>query len=231
MSTRLRSLLSQSPLLRTLAPAELDRLAARCVERRFADRQTIFCRGDAGSSMLIVTEGRVRISVSSAEGREVRLAIVEPGQVFGELALLDGGERSADATAMGDCVVCVLERRELLDLLRRSPEAASRLLALLCERVRATTERLEGRALIKLPVRLARLLRALAYGQGEPALDHPRMRIALSQSELARRIGASRQKVNLHLGRWCADGLLEREGAALVIRDPARLTALAGGNR
>jgi CRP-like cAMP-binding protein len=218
--------LAQSPFFRAFSPSELERLAASLVERRYADRQTIFSRGDFGSSLLVVAVGRVRIGITSAEGREVQLAIVEPGQVFGELALFASRERTAGATALGSCLLYVLERREVLGLLRQSPELAIGLLELLCGRVRAATERLEGTMLTRLPVRLARLLQTLAAEQARS--PQTRSRILLSQTELARRIGASRQKVNLHLGRWCADGLLERQGAALVIRDPARLAALAG---
>jgi CRP-like cAMP-binding protein len=223
--------LAQSPFFRAFSPRELERLAASLVERRFADRQTIFSRGDFGSSLLVVAAGRVRIGITSAEGREVQLAIVEPGHVFGELALFASRERSAAATALGPCLVYVLEQRELLALLRQSPELAIRLLEVLCARVRAATERLEGTMLTRLPVRLARLLHGLAAQQAQSLQARSPQagsRIELSQAELARRIGASRQKVNLHLGRWCAEGLLERQGPTLVIRDPVRLAAIAG---
>jgi len=223
-----RRLLCRNPLFRGFGPAELDQLAARLREQRFADRQPIFSRGDSGSSLLAVAQGRVRIGLTSAEGREILLAVVEPGQIFGELALLDGRRRSADATACGVCLLLALERRDLLPVLQRSPEAAIHLLELMCRRVRAATARVEGVALLTVPARLARLLLELADQQAGSAQGREPSRVAPpSQGDLGRLIGASRQKVNLHLGRWLSAGVLARDGQALLIRDRERLLEIA----
>ena len=163
-----RRLLLQSPFFSAFAPAELERLAARLVERRFTHGQMIFGRGEPGSSMMAVLEGRVRIGVTSAEGREVLLTIVEPGQIFGELALLDGKPRSADATALGDCRLLALDRRDFLPVLRQSPDAAIRLFEIVCGRLRAANDQLEGAVLMTVEARLARLLLAHAGRNGGP---------------------------------------------------------------
>jgi CRP/FNR family cyclic AMP-dependent transcriptional regulator len=146
--------LSDSPFFEVFTRSELDRLAARLIERRVADRQMIFGRGEPGSSMMAVVEGRVRISITSATGRELLLGIVEPGQIFGELALLDGRPRSADACALGDCLLLSLDRREFLSVARQSPDTAIRLAEIVCARLRAANDQLEGVALLGVPARL-----------------------------------------------------------------------------
>jgi CRP-like cAMP-binding protein len=219
-----RSVLRQSPLFRALAPAELDRLAKHLLQRRFVDGQLIFSRGEPGSSVMAVVEGRVRIGIRSSEGREVLLGIVGPGEVFGELALLDGKGRSADATALGDCVLLSIDGRDLLPLLHRSPEAVIGLSEMVCGRLRAANEQLEGTVLMAVGARLARLLLTLEQGEAGAAM---RVDTALSQADLGRRIGASRQKVNLHLRRWIAEGILAREGRSLLIRNRVRLLDIA----
>jgi CRP-like cAMP-binding protein len=216
-----RRLLAASPLFAAFQPAELDRLASSLVERRYADRQTIFSRGDAGSCLMILFLGRVRVGVTSADGREILLSVLERGQVLGELALLDGKPRSADATALGDCLLLSLDRSHLLPVLRRSPEAALRLFEIVCARLRAADEQLEGAVLMSVPARLARLLLENAEGGAG------RIELGLSQGDLARLIGASRQKVNLYLGRWLAEGVLTRVGQCLCVRNRDGLQAIA----
>jgi CRP/FNR family transcriptional regulator, cyclic AMP receptor protein len=115
--TKKRSLLSRHFLLAQLAPEELDRVLQVAGERRFKNGQVIFQKGDPGTSMMAVLEGRVRIGAYSEDGKEIILNIVEPGQVFGEIALLDGKERTADATAMGPTNLLVLDRRDFIPFL------------------------------------------------------------------------------------------------------------------
>lgn len=212
-----RRYLARNPLFAGFDGPAIDRLAQRMIERRFGDRQSIFDRGDPGGSVMAVIDGHVRISLTSADGREVLLSIVRPGQMFGEMTLLDGSPRSADATAHGSCRLLVLDRRELLPVLQRSPAAALKLCEILCSRLRETSERLEGAVLMPVEGRLARVLLSLADDIGP----------LLSQSDIGRLIGASRQQVNLHLGRMLADGLLKREGARLAIMDRQGLNDIA----
>ncbi len=219
-----KQVLRDSFLFDRLSEPDLERLAARMVARRFASGQAIFGRGEAGSSMMAVVDGRVRIGITAACGREMLLGIVGPGELFGELTALDGKARSADATALGDCLVLALDRRDLMPVLRQSPEAAMSMAEVVCGRVRAANERLESALFMSVAARLARLLLRLAERRGDGSM---RVAAGLCQSELGRLIGASRQKVNAHLRAWARQGLLARDGAVLVIRDPARLRALA----
>jgi CRP-like cAMP-binding protein len=218
--------LARNWLFQALPSSERDRLIGYLPRRRYAHGEMIFAQGDPGSSVMMVIEGRVRIGLTSREGREVLLAVIKPGELFGEMALLDGKARSADATALGSCRVTTLERRDLLDVLRRSPEAAVRLFEIVCGRLRAANERLEGIALLPVEARLARLLLGLAERDGGHQAS-ARVDRALSQGDLASLIGSSRQTVNQHLSRWIGERILTRDGSALMIHDRDRLREVA----
>src|SRR2546430_7229071 len=127
-----RRLLANCILFRGLVENERDAVVARARLRRFAAGETIFLMGSPGESMMAVLGGQVRISVPSPEGREILLAIFQPGEVFGEIALLDGKERTADARAMTACDLAILERRDVFAFLERKPDAWPRLVAGLC---------------------------------------------------------------------------------------------------
>jgi len=220
--------LSNIQLFESFSPSERDTIAGRLVSRRFTDGEVIFLRGDPGSTLMILVEGRVRIGVNTQDGREMLLTIMEPGQVFGEMSLLDGRSRSADAMAMGDVLVLVLERAEFLATLRRLPEAALRLCAMLSERLRRSTDQVEDVTLHPVNVRLARLLLNIA---GQPAksrgASNSRSKESPTQRDLGQLIGASRQKVNFHLGQWQAEGIIARDGNAFAIHNRNALQAIA----
>jgi CRP-like cAMP-binding protein len=125
-------------LFRGLVAGERDAIVARANMRHFAPGQTIFLMGSPGTSMMAVLDGKVRISVSSPQGREIVLAILEAGEVFGELAVLDGRDRTAHARAITACDLAVLERRHVMEFLERQPDAWPRIVNVLCQRVRGT---------------------------------------------------------------------------------------------
>ncbi len=218
---RLR-ILSQSPLFKPFAPADLERLAGRMVERRYRDGQTIFTRGEPGACLFAVARGQVRLGVTSPGGRDALIAVLTPGEVFGEMALLDGGTRSTDAVAAAGCLLVALDRRDFLPLLDGVPEVRWHLFRLLCARLRDATERLERTLFLPVGGRLADLLLTLADRD-----DGRRVGLKLSQADLGRLIGASREKVNIELNAWLSAGVLARDGRALVIRDRGHLAALA----
>jgi CRP/FNR family cyclic AMP-dependent transcriptional regulator len=227
--TRKVQFLSGIPFFEGFAPAEREAIATKLVSRRFADGELIFMRGDPGSTLMILVEGRVRIGVNTSDGREMLLTIMEPGQLFGEMSLLDGQSRSADATAMGETLVLVLERADFLATLRRYQEAAMRLCAMLSERLRRSTEQVEGVTLHPVNVRLARLLLTTAAQSSKlKGNGNPRIKGNPTQRDLGQLIGASRQKVNFHLGQWQAEGIIARQGNAFAIQNWKALQAIAG---
>src|SRR5206468_1554504 len=129
-----RQLLRRSMLFARLPDSDADAMLAQAVVTRYAAGDAIFAKGDPGNSMMAVLAGRVVISSLSIDGREVVLNIIGPGEIFGEIALLDGKERTADATAETDCELLILPRRAFLPLLERRPELAGELLIVLCNR-------------------------------------------------------------------------------------------------
>src|SRR5262249_46963633 len=155
-----RRLLADCMLFRGLVENERDAVVARARLKHFAAGETIFLMGSPGDSMMAVLSGQIRISVPSPEGREIVLAIFQPGEVFGEIALLDGKERTADARAMTACDLAVLERRDVFGFLERQPNAWPRLVEVLCDRLRTTDQHIAEVALLQFPVRPAQGFRA-----------------------------------------------------------------------
>ena len=177
-----------------------DRLAEAGRPVDLATGAVLSQAGDPGDAMFIILEGELEVRTVSPGGREVRLVALGPGAVAGEMAALDGGLRSADMVASRRTRLWRIPRQALLEMLHAAPEVALALLSELSARLRRTNSDLEIRATEDLGGRLARLL---AREQG------PRGLVALSQSELARRLGASREKVNRKLQGWVADGVVE----------------------
>jgi len=145
MAVDVKAILSQHFLLKQLSDADLGRLAQLATTRSYKTNEVVFLKGDPGTSMMAVLSGRIRICSYSPDGREIVLNVINPGEVFGEIALIDGGERTADAFAMDPSQLLVLSRREFLPFLEHSPEVCIRLLEVMCQRLRATSARAASR--------------------------------------------------------------------------------------
>ena len=198
-----------------MKPEELDEILKFASERRVRRGQTVFQRGDNASSMMVVLRGRIRISTVSADGKEVTLNVINPGEITGEMALLDGEPRSADGTAIEDTLLLVVERRHFLPFLRQNEDLFLRLLAVLCTRIRRTSMTLEEIALFDLPVRLARVL--LKLGRGLWPAHAPTARaieLKLSQRDLSNLVASSRESVNKQLRAVARDGLVDLRTAS-----------------
>lgn len=215
--------LRRAELFAPMEPADIDAVVAQAITRKVARGTTILRRGDAGASMMVVLSGKVRVGLTSEDGREVTLGIVGEGDVLGEMALLDGEPRSADAVALEDCNVLLLERGRFQRLLRDRPEMSQRLIAVLCRRLRRANAAIEEMALMDLESRLGRLLKRLAAQYGKPAKRGTRIEFKLSQKDLSALIGASREKVNRQLRTWEEEGVLGKDGGYLVLLQPALL--------
>lgn len=218
-----RAALGRSPLFRALDPAESDKMVSRATLRRVQRGSAIVRRGDLGMGLVVVLEGRVRISVTSETGKEVTLAVLGPHEVLGEISMLDGKECSADATALEDCVLLTLERERFIRLLRSNVDLSQRLMQVLCGRLRGSNAMLEDMTSLDLPSRLAKLLLRLGRDCGSRTENGTRIGLRLSQTDLATLIGASREKVNRQLRRWEAEGVLRKERGRLVISRPDAL--------
>jgi CRP-like cAMP-binding protein len=206
-------------LLEHLEPHELERLMAFARSQRHPAGEVIFHKGDPGISMMSIVEGRVKISVASPDGKEAVLAVLGPGEVLGEMAIIEDKDRSADATALDACELLVLQKRDFIPFLERNPAICIRLLRILCERLRRTSELIEDRTFLSLPARLAKTLLDLADTGGHETEDGMRVDFNMSQKNFGGLLGASRESVNKQLHAWQSEGLLTiGRGYVVLIR-------------
>lgn len=205
------AVLSGFAIFAAMEPDSLRALAADLRPRRWTAGAAIFMRGDPGDQMLAVVSGRIRLSLSTAQGREMVLGTVDAGGILGEMALLDGAPRSADATAMEDTACLVLPRARFEAEARRRPDIGLALARHLSARLRRTNFQMESIALYDLQ---ARLVRFLLLALREAPQDGPRRRLrpGLSQSDIAAILGASRPKVSAAFQSLFATGAVRREG-------------------
>ena len=220
---KLKELVSKHFLFRHLEPHEAERLMVFARRQRFHAGDVIFRRGDAGSSMMSVAKGQIKISVSSVDGKEVTLAILGEGESLGEMAIFAGHERSADATALEDTELLVLEHRDVIPFLERHPEICIRLLGVLSERLRRTSELVEDRAFLSLPARLAKALLDLGQASGRQTQEGIRIGFKMSQKSFGAMLGASRESVNKQFRAWQSDGYLILGRSYVVLTRPDAL--------
>ncbi len=216
MTVGATAVLANVPLFAGLPAEQLEILARALQRRRARAGETIFRQNDAGTSFYVIESGAVKIQRTSAEGKDVILAILSAGDFFGELALLDGEARSTDAVAKEESTLLVLEREEFQRFIVRDPSAATRLLAALSRRLRRTDQLVQDAAFLDVPARLARLL--LNLTEERQATD------AMTQSELAAMVGATRESVNRWLQFYRRRGLVEYASGVLRVlqRDELR---------
>ena len=185
---------------------------------------TIFSKGDPGTSLIAVISGTVKISVSSVDGRNAILNLVGAGEIFGEISLLDGLARSADATANSNCEIFVIDRREFIPFVRSQPALAMKFIELLCGRLRRTSDQVEEVILLNLPGRLASALLRLTE---KYKLAPGGRTIAITQQEISEMVGMSRESINKQLRAWAARNWVRLEHGAIVVLNAEMLRELA----
>lgn len=219
-----REILATNPLLSGLPADVVEELMAVSVVKQLADGECVYAQGDDGDGLFGVVQGRIRLSNSSREGKELLVMLVEPGDWIGEVSLLDGLPRSLDAFAMGDCAVLFLPRIRFDALLKAKPELYQYFIPMLCRKLRLALSYVEGVALFPLPVRLAqRILELLAfYGVND---DKPGMLIDvhLPQEDLAKMLGVSRQAISRELKRFESEGIIQLAYGQLRVMDEVAL--------
>ena len=218
MAARVRTL-AAVPLLAPLPAAELEALARLARERMAANGEWLFRRGDPGDYLLVVLAGELRVSVSGVDGREQILRTLGPGDVVGEIALLDGRPRSADAVAVTRVRLLVVDRRSVLNEIAHNGEFALALMRLLCNRLRATSSALEAMLFHDSGTRLAAALLQLSGGREGARVD-------LTQSQLGEIVGAARETVNKKLRSWEKEGVVTLSPGRIIVELLAKLTAL-----
>ncbi|MCW5736318.1 MAG: Crp/Fnr family transcriptional regulator [Enhydrobacter sp.] len=209
--------------LAVLSESETRELLNRALVQRLSAGDVVFRKGDPGDGLYGVLEGRIVVTVESAQGKELILNMFGPGEFFGEIALLDGKGRTATAVARDASRVVFLSRADFLPFLREHHEAAVRIIALLCERLRRTTGLVEDSAFLNVSTRLAKQLAVLAAtGQGDCT-------IRLSQEELAQTLGVTREMVSRQLAIWREAGFLEVGRGWIKVRDGGALDRIVAG--
>ena len=213
----LNDLISSTKLFQDLRQEDLDALASEMREVKYASGQLVFARGDEGQEVYLVAKGRVRLSVLTAEGRELSFAHAERGDMFGEIAMIDGGARSADATAVNAVTMYRLSRPAFQSLINTKPGIGRAMLEFLCARIREADQQLEAIALCPIEVRLARFFLAAARAK-DPDMEESQVEVpfAISQGELALLIGASRPKVNTAISLLESNGALKRGNKSII---------------
>jgi CRP/FNR family cyclic AMP-dependent transcriptional regulator len=210
------------PIFGILGPDLLQQLRAHARVRTVERGATIFAKGDPGSSLFAILEGQVKVISFSAQGKYAVFNVLSAGDIFGEIALLDGGERTADVTAVTDCKLLVIERRDFLPLVHSRSEVSQKLIEVLCARLRNTSRQVEEVMFLDLSAKLARTLLRLGESAGGK-------RIALTQSEIAQMIGASRESTNKQLRDWENLKWIHLERGEIVLVDTEALASVADG--
>ena len=214
------SLLRDHPLFRELPPATLDHITTYVRRRSVPKGTVIFRKGDPGVGLIGVLSGAVKISVASADGRDVVLNIIREGEVFGEIALLDGRARTADATTMSDCELMTIERREFIPFLRSQPDVTLKLMEILCSRLRRTSEQVQEVTFLNLSTRLAKTMIRLA----EKAKDSDRGgKVTITQREISQIVGRSRESTNKRLRAWEKSGWIRLQRGSVTVLKPEKL--------
>lgn len=211
------------PLFAGLTETESTVLGRLLRNRRYERGDTVFRQGDPGTCLYLIASGVVKITRQHTDGREIILALLEVGDVFGELALLDGETRSADAVVQASGELLVLDRDPFLDYLDKHPKVAARLLATLSRRLRHTDDLVQEAAFLEVRARLARLILSISEGKGGAPDRLPPVR--LTQGDLAALIGASRESVNRWLKVFAQKGAIRIEKGVVRIVDLEALRA------
>jgi CRP/FNR family cyclic AMP-dependent transcriptional regulator len=218
-----RRIFEQHFLLKLLSPCEIDALLSYSRVEHYPAGREIFAKGSPGRSMMAVLRGTVSISSLSPEGKKIVFNSVHPGEIFGEIAMLDGEERTAVATALEDCELLVLDRRDFMPLLEKHADICMVLLKILCQRLRQTSEQVEDVLFRHLGERVAKGLVQLAKSTGRKDLREAAVELRLTQQDLADMVGGTRESVNKHLKGLEKRRLIELGNSTILIRD---LTAL-----
>ena len=227
MLTDVEDLLGRMPVFAGLSDEARGALAERLSRRPERRSSVVFEEGEPGDRVFLILAGKVKISRRSTDGRENLLAVLGPGDIFGELSLFDPGPRTATATAVTDVELASLEHSALKPWLTERPEAAELLLRVLARRLRRTNNNLADLIFTDVPGRVAKQLLQLAQRFGTQEGGALRVTHDLTQEEIAQLVGASRETVNKALADFAHRGWLRLEGKSVLILEPERLARRA----
>src|ERR1700750_795116 len=217
--TEFAIILKMNPMFSDLGADQLQRISSLCHTAQRGLGGVLFQRGDPGDALFGVRRGQIRIETGASDGSRLTLNFMGSGDLFGEVAVLDGQSRTADAMAGEPTELFVLRRADFLSFLEREPRVAIKIIQLLCQRIRWQSERMEESVLQPVPCRLARRLCALASDYGSE--------VHISQEKLGVFVGAARESVNRQLQLWRKDGILDLQRGRILLQNMTKLTAVA----
>ena len=209
MPNKIVNHLSKTRFFTELDHEQLNDIASQMRDQRFRSGERIFARGDKGEHVYLVMDGRVRLSVINSDGRELTFSHAQIGELFGEIAVLDGSPRSANAMAISDTHLKSLSRSQFKAIQQTYPQISTSIIELLCERMRGLSNHAEGISLFSIEIRLARYMLSELERQ---ANSDSRIVFDITQSELGLLLGASRPKINFALSALQDSGAIRRDG-------------------
>jgi CRP-like cAMP-binding protein len=209
-----QAILRAHPLFGQLGADAVNRLASYAHTKSFPSGARIFEKGDPGTSLFAVCSGTVKISNQSTSGKDAVFNLIPAGAIFGEIALLDGEARTADAFALTNCELMVIDRRDFVPLVSQHPEIALKLIEILCQRIRRTSEQVEDVTFLDLPGRLAKTLLRLSADSGAQS-----RKVSITQREIGQMIGMSRESTNKQLREWEENKWVKLERGGVIVLD------------
>jgi CRP-like cAMP-binding protein len=221
-------LLGNVPLFSDFSAKQLEAISLVARTKSLQRREQLFHKGDHGGEIYAVASGKLKVLTTSTEGDDVVFSILGPGEVFGEVALLGATPRTASVSAIEDCQLLVIGRRDFLAFLKTNPEVSEKLLSVLAIRLKRVSELVEDTLFLNLPLRLAKKLLSLSRIYGEDTANGTRIDLKLSQEEWGDLVGTTRESVNKQVRKWTEAGVIMVDDGYVVIRNPAELEKLAG---
>ncbi|MBC8188556.1 MAG: Crp/Fnr family transcriptional regulator [Proteobacteria bacterium] len=221
-----RELLASVSIFSTLDENDLDHLLQATTSKRLEPKEILFSKGDPGNQLYGILSGSLKVIAPGSDGKDVIFTLLGPGDIIGEIALLDGQERSASAVAVEETEVLTLHRRELIPFLEGHPHAAIGLAGVLAAMVRRLSERAEDRQTMPLAGRIAKRLLALAEKHGKRPIVGGPVEVRLPQQDLADLVGTTRESVNKQLRAWSIEGIVELGRGRVILKRPEALEAV-----
>jgi CRP-like cAMP-binding protein len=200
-----------------LSQSELHEMERITRMQHVKKRHAFYVPGDVSDRVYLLKHGRVKIASSAANGKEVTFEILEPGEIFGELEMLDGSPRETVAEALDDALICVIRREDFDRYLRNHPGLSVKLIKLIGLRLRKIQSRVEDLVFRDVPARLAHLLSELSKTDGGADKQGIRLKVKLTHQEMANLIGCSRETVSATMGQFRDDGLIQMDGRTIIV--------------
>ncbi|MCA9502944.1 MAG: Crp/Fnr family transcriptional regulator [Spirochaetaceae bacterium] len=221
-----RQLLGSVSIFSGLSDKELDQLLQATTTKRLKAKEILFRKGDPGNQLYGILKGALKVMTTATDGKDVMFGLMGPGEVLGEIALLDSEDRSATIVAVEATELLTLHRRELIPFLEKNPRAAIALAGVLAARVRTLSERAEDRQTMPLPGRIAKKLLALSEEHGKRPIVGGPVEVRLPQQDLADLVGVTRESVNKQLRAWEEEGIVALGRGRVVLKNPEALEAV-----